>query len=420
MLFSEQFNPMLARSRWPVFILIFFSLFFLAFFFTHHSKSGDYLCYERAARKVVQAENPYIGTKYEYPPLMAQIMALAYRVLESSTTGGDDSAQAEKQWDRIFIIYQAFQLLLLISAFVLTRNLAIKIGFKEPVASVIVLTLFVLNVSLYRTLSFNQTNLWILNILLFTILYSDRFPLLSGLLAAFGAQLKLYPFLMLSPWLLMKKYRPIAWMLFGLLAIAFIQTHCFADLVLYKQYAVFFFNDYPSYTQFSNCCLYGILTNSLNFLRWHVHWIETPSLLKSARVLTTVVTFIILIWFTIRALKRERGFRYISAFTPGPAIVEARFLGHAMDMLPLMLLVAPSIWEHHFILIMPFALWAFALAEKKRYPALFVSLGLVFLVPVIAVFPWGYHRLIGLLVLIYLTDKILPKAASNVLESKGF
>jgi hypothetical protein len=405
--FEARKKDLSQKASWvPLFLLVAAGFYFLMVLADAFFKSGDYLCFERAGRSLLSGFNPYYQTKYEYPPLMAQTLSWLFQFFY---LGADLLKMPMSEWGTwllIFYLYQTIQYILLLTVFFLLRRLALGIGLKEPLATLVVAGLCVFNVPLYRTLLYNQTNLWILNILLFALLFVDRRPILSGIFLAFGTLLKLYPILFLFPWMLLRKTKAFVYFLLGLVGIAALQTRFFTDLTLYQKYLSFFLNDYPRYAQFRNNCFLSLISNVMNFIRWHIVRIETHTLEVLVAGLTAFVIGLVMAWFAIRALKRERAYRALTLHPLDPSraasLSAVRALGHTLDMLPLMLLAAPTLWEHHFTLVMPFVLWAIPQIPKRRMPLFGLIAAMIFAVPVFDLFPFSYHRIAGLLLLVLL------------------
>ena len=93
-----------------------------------------------------------------------------------------------------------------------------------------------------------------------------------------------------------------------------------------------------------------------------------------------------------------------------------RFSGHVTDVLSLALMASPLVWEHHYVLAIPLIILA-ALTQHRARPWL-VAVGamLILLPPTFDVFPFAYHRLVGLLMLLAPTSPEidLERHAANV------
>jgi hypothetical protein len=90
-----------------------------------------------------------------------------------------------------------------------------------------------------------------------------------------------------------------------------------------------------------------------------------------------------------------------------------RFSGHVVDSVALMLLLSPMVWEHHYVLALPLAVWAVATQGSSRPWPIGLALVLMFAVPTFDVFPLSYHRIAGLLMLVALSSprQVLPRPA---------
>ncbi|MEZ4622842.1 MAG: hypothetical protein R2867_46100 [Caldilineaceae bacterium] len=75
-------------------------------------------------------------------------------------------------------------------------------------------------------------------------------------------------------------------------------------------------------------------------------------------------------------------------------------MGHSTDVIAVALIASPVVWEHHYLLAMPLAICAVAQARGERQLwAVGISLFLMFVMPTFDVYPFSYHRLLGLVLL---------------------
>jgi hypothetical protein len=65
-----------------------------------------------------------------------------------------------------------------------------------------------------------------------------------------------------------------------------------------------------------------------------------------------------------------------------------------------MLLLSPLVWEHHYVIAVPMAIWAIALYGASMPWQIGTAVLLIFVPPTFDVFPFSYHRLAGLLLLV--------------------
>jgi hypothetical protein len=74
--------------------------------------------------------------------------------------------------------------------------------------------------------------------------------------------------------------------------------------------------------------------------------------------------------------------------------------------------VSPSVWEHHYVLALPLALWAVALRGRDRPGLVALGIFLMLCMPTFDLYPLSLHRLAGMLMLLGLTPpRRLPDAA---------
>jgi hypothetical protein len=84
-----------------------------------------------------------------------------------------------------------------------------------------------------------------------------------------------------------------------------------------------------------------------------------------------------------------------------------------VDFSVLSLFVAPSAWEHHYVMAIPLAIWLVAI-YKKEIPWLGVlGLVFVFLLPVFNIFPFSYLRMLGVIILLWLSSPSKVNKNSN-------
>ncbi len=68
------------------------------------------------------------------------------------------------------------------------------------------------------------------------------------------------------------------------------------------------------------------------------------------------------------------------------------------------LLISPSVWEHHYVLAIPIAIWAVATQGYDRPWQVSIGTFLIFCLPTFDVFPFSFHRITGLLMLLDATS----------------
>ena len=378
-------------------------------------KDWDYVCYEDAAKFLLNGKNPYEGSLdcYFYPPLLVLALSKAYHVMQFAVAHLHGfPLESEKAWTLIFYLYQCLQWFLVILAFFLGCRLAEKFGLPKNVSLGVVTLLFILNNPLLRTLHFFQINLWILTIAMLVLLYNASHPFISGLLAALGAHIKLYPTAFVASWGLLKDKRALAGFALGILLPLALIHGSFGSSSIWRQ----FIEQDPS-----NAGGYKLRDNSLHSLIYNslrITNVIQPGDLNSRvpETMTSFFTVLVLLWFLIRLTLRYR--MLMKAQDPEPLNSFIRD-GMFVDMVGLMLLASPVAWEHHYVLAIPVFLWTLALQLKEgQLPiASFLAFLFIFALPTFDVFPFSYLRLTGLLILLVISDPIAITKRSMMLEA---
>ncbi len=369
-------------------------------------KASDYECYENAAQAVVNGLNPYQGNLrcYLYPPLPAQVLAFLYKVFSLNLLffPGNEA----QHWNNVFYIYQCCQFLQIVLAYYLTYCLARRMGLKNTIASLIVSGLFIFNQPLFRTIKFEQINVWILNSFLLALLLLRYRPFLSGLAVALGAHIKLYTLALLLPWSFTKKWRAVVGIIVGFAAILLIQTNWGQDWTLWQQFLVYFRSpERPS--NYRNSSIWSLVYNLFKLPARFTGSYD----FSFVPTIVAAINLLIVVWFVFRLIERERCYRELSIDSCSPKTEVQndlfRLYGHSIDAIALGLLISPSVWEHHYVLAIPIALWAIVTREGDQRLLTGIGVFLIFCLPTFDFFPLGHHRMLGLLLLVYLTSPAL-------------
>lgn len=394
---------------------------------------SDYIAFELGAKAIVNGINPYINqdTPYVYPPLVGQVMAFIHPIVTHIPFLPIDND--DQGWQIIFYLFQCCQFLLVILAYYLTYEFARRMNLGSIPASIIVASLFLFNNSVLRTLNFHQTNLWILNSFLIAFLVQRSYPFISGFALALGIHIKLYPFILILPWIAMRRWLLLMATSIGIGAIAILQTNFGRDWTLIK-YFLDYMKNVSKPTPYRN--------NSINSVIYN--FFKIPNKLNNTSfdivpIIVTLITLGILVWFAIRFIQREKIYKelgqYVIAESTDSWDEAFRFYGHSMDAIALGLLISPSVYEHHYIVAIPVALWAIITRRSDKPIPVAIAIFLVFCVPTFDIFPISFHRLIGLIMIVYFTNpdsiknyflqqirrskKLLESDISNELQQEG-
>lgn len=391
------------QNQLPLLLALLVFFHYLALLRQHAARSWDYACYERAAQAIVQGLNPY-GDCYLYFPTPAQTLAWLYQAGAYGATLvlTDGAAQTEQLWDLVFYLYEATQFFQLILAFALCYGLARRLGLAAQRAGVLIACLFLFNNPLLATLKHNQVNLWVLNLILLALLWLPRAPILSGLAAALGGHIKLYPLILLLPWTLGRHWRALVATGAGMIALVLIQTKGGRDWQLWQAFLAFA-GSFPQGSHFRDNSLHSLVYNTLGHLQWLAgdgsYTVNEP-LVRQIVLVIIGLCGLVYLW---RFFQRERQTGNPGGQADGSPINQRALtdLAHSMDAIAFGLLISPVVWEHHYLLALPLVIWALANQRNgERLWLVALSAFLIFVLPTFDIFPLSYHRLAGLLLLI--------------------
>ena len=369
-------------------------------------KSWDYGCYERAAQALLRGGDPYAGTGYLYPPLTARLLAaLAQAVGRLDAALPRSAGVAPDPWAGAFYFAQCGQLLLVAGLFALLLAWARRRGVPLFEAAVVVTFALALSNPLVRTLRHHQVNLFVLVAMLVVLLHAERRPWLAGLLLAVAAHVKLYPALLLLPWLLRRRWRPVVAFAVGAAGIAWwsgpqLSTWAGLGRVLGVVQAAGAPEGVAVEYLRSNT-IPGFLQNTARLLCW-LAGRPLDTLRPAVAVLARGALALVVLGFALRAWRRERG--------AGAAQADdaERLVGHQVDCFALMLLLTPLAWEHVFVFALPVLVEAWARSGRGDgalpWPVI-AAWAAIFVVPTVDLYPVSYSRLLGLGLLVELTSE---------------
>jgi len=381
------------------------SFFFLVLIVEYVGKSWDYENYEDAIRAVILRENPYNNPHYLYPPFFAQSMAGIYRIGEKLFDN-----EGLNLWLFVFYIHQCAQFFLINLAYQLSSRFGSYIGLSDMQNKIIVTALFLFNFPLIRTLHLNQVNLYILDAALIALLTLNKFPYASGAAVMFGGLIKLYPFIIGVPLVLMRKWKAVFGALISGIVVVLLQTNFGRDLSLWKQFILFLISfpvDRESSLWIRNTTLISLARNLSHFTGMSESMIQP---------LFITAMLVVLVWIAIRFYKREKIY---PTLTPGILAETYRNSGNLIDFTGLALLITPSAWDHHFVIALPLALWAVALRRYEMSVGrrvdgwVGVAIVCIFILPPFDIFPLSYLRMFGVIALLIFTSPDVPLKSSS-------
>ena len=370
-------------------------------------KSRDYVCYEIAANCIVEGKNPYYSmTGYFYPPLLAQCLAITYKLLKYTYVSLGRTFGQPGGWNYVFLLYQFVQFLALNLAYFLNYKMLRRAGVESQLAAILIAVIFLINIPLTTTLWLNQTNIYLLDVTMAVLLFSDSYPWLAGLAMALGIHLKLYPALLVLPLLISKRRQTAAWAVAGTATIFLIQTNGGRNLSLWAEFLGFAKYFYASASS-DNITLYNIYhkivyNNSLYSFVYHLFHLVRINVPVGG--VASVILVIIVLWILLRIKLREKSYKNLVASASAkelPRLDTSRFYGHFFDTLVLELFISPLAWNHHYILLIPVILWAFITSTDGKRLQVIMAAFLILALPNFDFFPFSHHYLAGLVLLVY-------------------
>ena len=388
----------------PTVLFALLACYFAAQVTEFRPQSSDWLSYERAARAIIDGKNPYLETGYLYPPLTALALASMYQMTVWVSGLLHIAASSEFAWQGVFYLYQCLQFFLVIGAIVLCFRFAKTLGAPDTTAAVLISLLFVFNTPLLRTLHFHQVNLWLFDLIMLAVLFVNA-PVLSGLALAVATHGKLYAAIVLLPFMLMKRFGVVLSALIGIAIIVALQTAWGTSTKLWQQY-LDLAAGFPAGTTFRDNGLHSILYNTLAFVNRIVN-VEHDTFAQAVRILTLSAAISVVLYFGRRYYKRERSFAVRSTTDEAWAAM-CRLYGNVFDAIAMVLIISPLVWEHHYILTIPLIIWVILTQGKQKPWRVGVAAFLICAIPIFDVYPFSYHRIAGLLLLLSASPPKIP------------
>ena len=396
-------HPASWRAWLPVWLTVFLGLFWLSILVESSSSPGDYPCYQNAAAALQLNKTPYHGC-YFYPPLLAQGLASLSKFIASLGALFGRHLVPDATWPVVFYLFQSLQLLLILVAFRLSLALAQELKLKRLLSVIFVTGLFVLNTPLLRTVILHQVNLWILTAVLGIILLINKKPFWAGVITAFSGHIKVYPLIFALPFAVGKKWPALLGLAAGLVALVLIPVSLGFRWTIWQQFGQFFLR-FPQYNAPRNNSLYSIAANILVLTGADVT--NEESIWRFApRLGYYLLVLLVIAWLVRRFFQTRRIIKNVNLSD------QQRFLlveyGFLMDMVAAQLLVSPSLWEHQWVIIIPFVLWAvsfqYNLNRRPHLSAALAAVLMIYAVPSFDMIPFSYVRMAGLLVLLWTTN----------------
>jgi len=343
-------------------------------------QSWDFQAYAHAADAVQDGVTPYplVNPYYTYPPPFAHVMSgLASGVqLVAGVT-------RERAWPWVFYLCEIVQIALLAAAYVLLLRPAIALGLDATRAAVIVALLLIVNTPVLLTFALVQVNILIVVLVLAGVAIVGRGALgdaMGGLLLTCAGFIKLYPFALVPLWAAAGRRRAAAWSIGWAIAIVAITRPWreWTEFVeLWLRPAV-----YPTA---GDSTIFNVFANGARFLGL----VSSPQPPPAIRFVWLAIVALVSFWAVRRIALRL-------ATTPRLSLFVC-----TAEVLALTLFVSPLVWPHHFVYVLPLTVVAAATVPSARQWHVAIAALLMFAMPWSDFFGFGYHRLIGLGLLLW-------------------
>jgi len=361
----------------------------------HMAGLGDFPVYYQAAVKV-RAGEPIQGRAlaqqslgaeidpadlYIYPPLLAT--ALSPLTFLSEDTVGYLFHLAN---------YLAVILLVVLLYLVLPRY-----RYSPEMAAGSVLFLLAVNVPVSRTLAYHQVNLFVFDLILLSLFWFPRALFASTLALSLAIHLKVYPVLLVLPFLAAKQWRWLGWFIVSQ-AVVVVAT----SLVSSPRYYLDFMSQITvlGETGLRNSSITVFFANTFRILG-----LDLPTL---QGLLSTVTRLVLLAALIVAGLRLTAPAR--RAIPPN---ADQLVLGGYALIPVAMLLLSPSVWEHHYVLlILTAAVLATFLRTAVQTWSFLLAYGFIFLLPVVELYPVSYLPLfaVALIVVVLYAVTLQPRS----------
>ncbi len=383
LLILTQFPSFTRRHAVFLVVLVFLSFSYLNIIREPHKvEVGDFPSYYFAALEMSQNQ-PIVqqpGKFYRYPPLLATVLTPFVSLGISCTS-------------KIFQLINYFALVLLISLLYLTLQ---RYSFSKELAAIAIMLAFCVNVPIIRTLIYQQVNLHVINLILLSLLFYPRYLFCSALSLCLAVHLKVYPLLLIVPFFYVKNWRWCCWFMISLTTIVLVTStlNSFNYYIDFVHVLTNWTMD-AEVTQFKET---GIRNVSVDSFVYNTLRLFNIDLWKYETIIAHFLRLLISGAFLIG------GWALIKRGALGNSKGDLAVILNGFVILPvLMLAISPSIWPHHFVLIVLTTLvLVSSLHNTKQFLLYGTAYVLFFLYPVNEIYPVSYLRLLALILIIFL------------------
>ncbi|MCF7853508.1 MAG: DUF2029 domain-containing protein [Candidatus Pacebacteria bacterium] len=365
----------LTRER-AVFLTVFSALVLLQLnIFRERIWFGDYRVYVRAAERMLAGQP--LPDRYLYPPLWATVLAGVHRL------GGRDLS--------ILACFLANQ-----ASFILFIPLAVRclqrLGWSLALSSLLVFAAVCVNVPILRNMGYLQVNVLLVDLVLASILLYPRHRFGSALLLSLGMHLKVFPLAVVPLFLFNRDWR---WM------IAFVAGGVVIGVLTVLPFGLSYYADFAE-----NLMSWRKVTPRAASLDSFL--VMSGGLAGIPKTVSLAVAWVCKAGLTATAFLAGWVAMSRATFARQRGGGGADMVSGVMPLLFLYLLMSPTVWVHHLVVVIPAVL---VLALTLRSPATIlvfsVAYVMTFVMPTFDMFPWSFLRLAGWLGLYVLTMVVI-------------
>jgi hypothetical protein len=353
----------------------------------------DFVAFKYAIEDVRRTPDGSIYTRgHPYPPLMTQILTVSYGLLDSiSRFAGRGGITEHIGWSLVHNWYGTLQITSIAVIMVVSYFFSLRLGLSKNTAVVLSVCLL-FSSPIQSGIGISNISIFVACAALVAIALPQKFWFVSAIVVAIGFHLKIYPAVIGIAWIIVRRWREAYSAVIVGCIIAFISAGLGANWNIWVSFVerlAFVKELWIGY----GLDITSLLTRSTNF----------AGIVVSANVIAIIASIcklLIFIWFLYRLVLRE----WLTKSRRVPFDTDTfRFVGHATDFLTASLFLSPIVWDHHYTIAIPLALWLVATRLCDRPYATISVLTVVFLLPEYP-YPLVLLRPAGLIAMLIMTN----------------
>lgn len=375
--------------------LIIISLHFISFIgLTSREPHFDYCVYQKGAQALAAGQNPYLIAEYTLNfPFLAEGIYSLFKAQSTIAVLTGRALSDATIWNCAFYFFENIQLALVMTGFWLTAKWIEKISGSNFKVAILTAGVWLLSGPIHATIRQGQINLALLVTVLVALLTIKERPIIAGFASSVGMFLKVYPMTFVGAYLVNRRWVAAASFLFASLLLVAAQTLISPPIFSQMLAATMA----PHISQFPGDAdsLRQPTLYTLAHRIWWQHGLNSETFRLAPALTVACIIAALIVWFTYRLIQRRKTKTSAEIIAPDHILY-----GDCLDMLALLLLVSPHVWEHHYILATPLLVWL--LAKQPTFLTCGAASLLLLDVPWDFLFPYSqFMKPLGLLLLLY-------------------